>query len=318
MRKKSINLFIVNLAVSDLLLALFVIPRLITETVLYQGIWLVHGVPGNVLCKVVVFVQDVATAVSLQSLVIIAFDRFCAVVYPLRIATRSCTTRLVVIPMTWIVAGALYSPYFFVYRLIYLDNQTASCVQLWSKDKNEHETISRRYYLTMFSLFVITPVLLLSVLYASIFFHLRKRGRKTDLQTSAEYNDRRRQQECNVLKMAIAIVLGFTACYGPFNVLIFLRIFSWNIWIPVCAFKTIYFVAVFLFFFNTALNPIIYFAFSENFRIGFMRVFTHHTKSSSSAKIFLTSVKKMRADRGESTNIHVTKTTACHVLDTAL
>lgn len=316
MRKKTINLFIVNLAFADFLLALFVIPRLISETVLYPGIWLVNGIVGDVLCKVVVFVQDVSTSVSLQSLVIIAFDRFCAVVYPFRIATMSCTTRLVVIPMTWIVACAIYSPYFYVYQLIAVDNKTSSCIQLWSEDREEHKLIVSRYYLATFCVFVITPVILLCVLYASIFYHLRNRGKQTDWHTSAQQNDRRKEQECNVLKMAIAIVVGFAVCYGPFNVLVFLRIFKWDIWIPVCSFKTLYFVVIFLVFFNTALNPIIYFAFSENFRLGFIRVFTHHSaKTTSSAKIFLTSVKKMRTDGLEST--HHARTTA-HVLDTAL
>lgn len=315
MRKKPINLFIVNLAVADLLLAVFVIPRIVTQIVIYSGIWLVHGTAGLALCRIVIFIQDIATAVSLQSLVIIAFDRFCAVVYPLRIATMPCTTRLVVIPMTWIVACALHSPDLFIYKLIPMDNGTVACAQVWSSDKQEHAKIASRYYLAMFCLFVIIPMILLTVLYASIFVHLKRRGKKTDLHTSGVQVGKRKEQEWNVLKMALAIVIGFAVCYGPFNVLIFLRIFKWDIWIPVCRIKTLYFVTTFLVYFNTALNPIIYFTFSENFRLGFKRVFTH---SKHSSKVLLTSVNnKMRAEGTHCDSTHQGKTT-CHVLDTHL
>ncbi|KAK3700419.1 hypothetical protein QZH41_004477 [Actinostola sp. cb2023] len=316
MRKKPINLFIVNLAVSDLLLALFVIPRIASEIIVGPGVWLITGIAGDVFCKVVIFVQDVSTAVSLQSLVIIAFDRFCAVVYPFRIATMSCTTRLVVIPMTWFVACAIHSPYFHVYQLSSFNNKT-SCVQIWSSDREEHERIARKYYIAMFCIFVAIPVILLTVLYSAIFYHLKRRGSKTDLHTSALQTGRRKEQEWNVLKMAMAIVLGFAVCYGPFNVLVFLRIFKWDIWIPVCSFKTIYFVTIFLVYFNTALNPIIYFTFSENFRLGFIRVFTHRSQNSSTAKCFLTSAKKIRTDGVNCDSTMHAKTT-CHILDTAL
>ena len=81
MRKPS-NFLIVNMAISDLLFPIFVIPREIQR--LYIDSWLIGGPLGQALCKLVIFLSDVSFAVSVQNLVLIAVDRFGAVVYPLR------------------------------------------------------------------------------------------------------------------------------------------------------------------------------------------------------------------------------------------
>ena len=51
--RKSINFLIVNMAMSDLLYPIFVIPRIVTE--LYVDSWLIGGVVGQALCKLVHF-----------------------------------------------------------------------------------------------------------------------------------------------------------------------------------------------------------------------------------------------------------------------
>ena len=80
--RKPINFFIVNMAMSDLLYPIFVIPRIVTE--LYVDSWLIGGPFGQVLCKLVAFLTEVSSTVSFQSLVLIAVDRFGAVVFTLR------------------------------------------------------------------------------------------------------------------------------------------------------------------------------------------------------------------------------------------
>ena len=89
--RKPINFFIVNMAMSDLLYPIFVIPRIVTE--LYVDSWLIGGVVGQAFCKLVHFFQDISAVVSIESLVLIAFDRLGAVVFPLRspfISSKLC------------------------------------------------------------------------------------------------------------------------------------------------------------------------------------------------------------------------------------
>ena len=84
--RKPINFFIVNMAMSDLLFPIFVIPPLIL--MLYTDSWLIGGSLGQAFCKLKAFLPDVSTAVSIQSLVLIAVDRFGAVVFPLHDRTE--------------------------------------------------------------------------------------------------------------------------------------------------------------------------------------------------------------------------------------
>ena len=72
--RKPINFFIVNMAMSDLLFTLFFIPREIQ--LFYINSWLISGPLGQALCKLVILLSDVSFAVSIQSLVLIAVDRF--------------------------------------------------------------------------------------------------------------------------------------------------------------------------------------------------------------------------------------------------
>ena len=85
--RKPINVFIVNMAMSDLLFPIFLFPLEIR--MLYTD----SGLITQSLCKMVIFLPMVSFAVSTQSLVLIAVDRFGAVVFPLRyplISSKLC------------------------------------------------------------------------------------------------------------------------------------------------------------------------------------------------------------------------------------
>ena len=90
--RKPINFFIVNMSMSDLLFPIVVIPSVIQK--LYTDSWLVGGPLGQVSCKLVPFLRYVSSVVSVQSLILIAVDRFGAVVFPLRPPLISSTLCL--------------------------------------------------------------------------------------------------------------------------------------------------------------------------------------------------------------------------------
>ena len=115
-RRKPINFLIVNIAISDLLSSIFLIPPEIQS--LYIDSWLIGGPLAQALCKLTYFFLDVSFAVSSQSLVLIAVDRFGAVVFPIRsplISSRLCPFFILA---TWIVAMAIHSPYLVAFKLV--------------------------------------------------------------------------------------------------------------------------------------------------------------------------------------------------------
>ena len=112
---KPINFFIVNMAMSDLLYPIFLFPWKLTR--LYTDSWLITGPLGQALCKLVPTLTTVSSFVSVQSLVLIAVDRFGAVVFPLRSPLISSKLVPFFILATWIVAMAC-SPFLFTNKLV--------------------------------------------------------------------------------------------------------------------------------------------------------------------------------------------------------
>ena len=205
--RKPINFFIVNMAMSDLLFPIVVIPGVIK--ILYKHSWLIGGPLGQALCKLVSFLTDLSVTVSIQSLVLIAVDRFGAVVFPLRsplIRSRLCPFFILA---TWIVAIAVNSPKLFVNKLVEYP-EGLFCENHWNEVFGESS--SREYYiLSNVAVFIFIPLVFIAILY--IIMYLKLKSQKIPGEQSANAGQQRQQRERNVLKMAIAIVLGFSVCW---------------------------------------------------------------------------------------------------------
>ena len=114
--RKSINMLIANMAMSDLLFPIFLIPVRLTE--LHFGLWLIGGTLGQALCKIQAFFASISMLVSIQSLVLITVDRYGAVVVPLRSPLISRKVCRCLIVGTRILAAAVFSPYLFTFNLV--------------------------------------------------------------------------------------------------------------------------------------------------------------------------------------------------------
>ncbi|KAJ7392975.1 hypothetical protein OS493_008220 [Desmophyllum pertusum] len=128
--KEPIMLLIANMAVSDLLVAIFLIPRLITRDIIASNAFLVHGNGGQFICKMCTFLSDISLSVSTQSLVLIAVERFLAVMYPMEYKKITVKVRRFLVASTWIMAMAFHSPYFYTMRLVANDNHQ-ECQSSW-------------------------------------------------------------------------------------------------------------------------------------------------------------------------------------------
>ena len=257
--RKPINFLIVNMAMSDLLFPIFAIPWILTE--LYVDSWLISGPLGQALCKLVPFLQDVSTSVSIQNLVLIAVDRFGAVVFPLRFPLIGSKLCAFFILATWIVAMATWSPYLFAYKLVEYQEGLA-CIPQWNEIFAEFSVAN--YTLVTFVLFLYTPLVLIAILYVIIYFKLR--SRTISGEQSVNSRKQREKRERKVLKIAIAIVLGFAVCWLPFSIIVLLYYFAWDHALACGITRHIWFTAQFLARSNCAINPCICFIFSKNYR----------------------------------------------------
>ena len=261
--RKPINFFIVNMAMSDLLFPVFLIPREIQ--LLYNDSWLVSGPLGQALCKLVIFFSDVSLVVSIQSLVLIAVDRFGAVVFPLRYPLISSKLCPFFILATWIVAMAFQSPKLFAYKLFEYPGSLL-CEMRWNEAFGELSSIEN-YYVSILGIFFIIPLVLLAILYVIIYLKVKSQKSPGErVRRSANFGQQRQQRKRNVLKMAFAIVLGFAVCWLPLSIFWFLFFFVSDIWS--CGSQHFIILAFFMARANCALNPCICFIFSRNYREG--------------------------------------------------
>lgn len=268
--RRTINYLIVNMAMSDIILPIFAVPRILTR--LYLGYWLIDGHFGSALCKLVYFLQDVSNAVSIQSLVLIAVDRFGAVVFPLRRPVVSAKLCPYFILSTWIVAMALHSPYFFARKLDYSEG-LLRCALQWEEAFGESSS-EASYYVAMFLLLAVIPFALMSILYSIIILNLRAQKIPGGESVRAEELEKRMKRDRSVLQMVLAIVMGFALCWAPVNIFAFLNFFVWHKPPkPSCSIQHFAFFARFMAYANCAINPCICFIFSGNYREGLKSLF---------------------------------------------
>ena len=266
--RKPINYFIANMAMSDLLYSIFW-PTLSLSEIHTNYALPIGGQFGHAWCKLFPFFDVVSTLVSMQNLVLITVDRFVAVVFPLRsplIRSKLCPFFIL---GTWIVAAAYLSPYFYTYQLVEYAGKRW-CAARRKKVFGTSSSLAD-YHLVGSILFIYIPVMLLVLLYSIIIIKLKRQ--KHPGEQSANTQQQRNRRNRNVLQLSIAIVLVFVFCWLPntTNVLI-IRYRASSIHQFSCGFWLYYDVTYYMAVGYCAINPIICFAFSSNYREGLKRL----------------------------------------------
>ena len=179
-------------------------------------------------------------------------------VFPLRSPLISSKLCPFFILATWIIAMAVFSPYLFALKL---DEYPGGLVcELSWKDVFGESSSYKNYSVSIVMLFHLIPLVSIAILYIIIYIKLK--SQKTPGEQSFNAGQQRQQRERNVLKMSIAIVLGFAVCWVPLGWL--LLSFA-----PValsCGFQYFAFFASFLTLVNRAMNPCICFIFYNNYQ----------------------------------------------------
>ena len=267
--RKPINYLIINMAMSDLIFPFITVPlflvRFYTSPVDHQ---LIGGPLGQALCKLIVYVPAVSYGVSCQSLVLIAVDRFVAVVFPLRSPVISRKLFPFIINATWIIALTFYSPWLNSSKVDELKRHSV-CFAIKMSDQIKSWQIA--VAIINYIIIIITIVLLV-ILYSIIVIKLKLQARPGEQSNNAEKKRAKRNRK--VLRMPCGIVLAFSLCCVPMLTIGFMSLFpkimsSCGVPIFVCFF---FFSAIFMYHVNFAVNPIICLIFSTNYRQSLKRL----------------------------------------------
>ena len=261
--RKPINFFIVNMAMSDLLFPIVCFPYLVIE--INFGNWSLRGPVGQALCKLHDFLVFVSALVSTQSLVLIAVDRFGAVVFPFRSPLISSKRCRFFILTTWIIAVAANIPNAMTYELVE-HKEGMVCVHKWNEVFGESLSY-RNYIVSMLVVFWYVAMVLIAILYMTVVIKLKSQNIPGEGSANGREQQSRRQK--NVLKMSIAIVVTFIVCWLPATIWWFFVLYPPDsIMTASCGFQYFRVIAFCVAHSNSAINPCISFIFSGNYRQG--------------------------------------------------
>ncbi|XP_078376040.1 substance-K receptor-like [Oculina patagonica] len=195
----------------------------------------------------------------------IAVDRFGAVVFPHRFPRISSKLCSFFILATWIVAMAIGSPNLFTFKLVDYPGGSR-CVMRWNEVFGSSSS-NKDFLLAVYITFLFTPWVLITILYSIILLKLM--SQKIPGIGTASVRQQRAKRERNVLKVSIAIVLGFAICWLPFSIIVLLHRFAWDPATRLPLQCLLYFsVARFMAHAHCALNICICFTFSGKYRQG--------------------------------------------------
>ncbi|XP_037660960.1 neuropeptide FF receptor 1 isoform X2 [Choloepus didactylus] len=268
------NTFILNLAVSDLLVGIFCMPTTLVDN-------LITGWPfDNATCKMSGLVQGMSVSASVFTLVAIAVERFRCIVHPFR---EKLTLRkaLVTIAVIWTLALLIMCPSAITLTVtreehhFMLDARNRSyplysCWEAWP-EKGMHKV----YTAVLFSHIYLAPLALIVVMYARIARKLFQASGPVRAGEEAAAGGRRASgRKARVVHMLVMVALFFSLSWLPLWSLLLLidygRLSEPQLHlVSVYAFPFAHWLA----FFNSSANPVIYGYFNENFRRGFQAAF---------------------------------------------
>lgn len=242
------NLFITNLALSDILLCL-VIP--FTPLYTFIGRWIF----GRVVCHLVPYVQATSVYVSTLTLTAIAIDRFFVILYPLKQRMKLSTCMSVLFGI-WITAMLVTLPYG-IYMRVDIVNGREVCEEDWPIESFEiYFGVS-----TLLLQFVI-PFCIIAYCYYRISRRLNERAKSKPGTKSARKEEADREKKRRTNRMLIAMVTIFGICWFPLNFVNLLNdVGSLGIY-----FHLVFFMAHCVAVSSTCYNPFLYAWLNENFR----------------------------------------------------
>ncbi|XP_060569217.1 G-protein coupled receptor 83-like [Ruditapes philippinarum] len=255
------NIFIANLAVSDLLLIVLNVPFNIAKDLMRE--WLF----GDALCRIMNMSLIMSCYASTLTLTVIALDRHRVLLYPLRPRIMK-SGGMVVVSLIWLVSVCLALP-FAIYskplKIDWLYTHFTRCMPNYPSPKIEQcltiITIILQYFI---------PLTVIGVTYGRI---VRRIWERTDLGAVTAYQHAcRSKHKKKSIKMLMIVVIVFAICWMPLNLYHLLT----DVHPDIEAFNydtTAFFVCHWIALSSTCYNPFIYCWLNEAFRAEIRAVF---------------------------------------------
>ncbi|CAF1125203.1 unnamed protein product, partial [Didymodactylos carnosus] len=258
------NLFIVNLAISDLLIGIFCIP-----IVLISDYLLSNWPFGTFMCKYFSFAQSVCVMCTVYTLIAMSIDRYLAVVHPmnqLKITQGQCKKLLALL---WLFAISFSIPVYIEMntRRVCYNRGNKIHLQTICEANGISKSLQTAYNITSIIMIYFIPLVVLSIVYIRLGQALNKS--RAPGEAHSERDAKMEKSKRKVIKMCCVVVIMFGICWLPMQIYInilrqFLEVKGYK-YIP-----HIYFAFHIMAMSNSCINPFIYGVMSSKFRNGYI------------------------------------------------
>ena len=270
--RSAVNYFVVNMAISDLVYPVFVLPWRISELYL-DYIWIIEGAIGSFFCRFLPFLEQTSVNVSILSMVLIAVERFHSVLFAMRptlISVKKCPR---IITAIWLFATATCAHFFFAWKLERLQppygDGCPRCHFRWGTQAETVKVFTGQVILYYIILSAV-PWVLLTILYSSIIFALFQQKRNENM--ASEIVQQRARENRRVTCMLVTVLVVFFLVWLPHYIHLAFYFFApHRIKSVPCS---VAFMMNYLRYTFTIINPLVYFVFSERYRGGLKQLFS--------------------------------------------
>ena len=262
-----INLFIGNMAVADLLLTITLMPFSVIS--LYRSTLWIGGTLGSITCKALFYAMPVFISASVFTMMLISFDRFYAIFFPLK--EKFFQKPKVLSAIIWISSFGLMTPNVLMFQTNETKPGVYECVQEWpwappnDTDFTETYKVLKSFHICVFVIVYALPLSITIIIYSLICRKLWLRkipGNVTDTNLAAAEKSKRK-----VVRLLVITCVVFAVCWFP----VYVNHYFWYVRhdqlqkLPL----KVQLLFNWLAHANSALNPCLYILLNEKFRKAF-------------------------------------------------
>ncbi|XP_054724247.1 neuromedin-U receptor 2-like [Uloborus diversus] len=271
------NYYLFNLAVADMLTLVCAMP-LEMYSLWHQYPWQL----GEWACTLRSGVSEATSCASILTIVTFSCEQYgavCRVLRPQVSARQKLIRAFKFIFLIWVVSIAAAAPYGKYTRVNYLKvnrktllDESAWCGFPFNDPKKEWEMLM----LCSTILFFVVPMVVITGIYVRISLVLYRARNLYEDDAGVPRNEayrRRIRSRRTVIRMLIAVVFAFFACWAPYHSqrLLFLYVSLYGKWTEPLrkVNETLFSVAGCFFYLNSTINPVLYSVMSNRFRAAF-------------------------------------------------
>ena len=255
------------MAVADPLLTTTIMP--FTVVFLYRGRLWIGGTLGSITCKGLFYVMPVFISATVFTMMLISFDRFYAVFYPLK--GKLFRKPKVLSSTIWVLSFGLMTPYVLLFQTRERQSGLYYCFQEWpwappnDIDLSETYRVRKIFHICVFVIIYALPLTMTIIINCLICRKLWLRkipGNVTDTNLAAEKRLKRK-----VTRLLVITCVVFAVCWFP----VYVNHYFWYVGPDQLQKLPLKVQLLFnrLAHANSALNPCLYILLNEKFRKAF-------------------------------------------------